>query len=317
MTIAPFDLAATQSDPDDKPRILAVDDDRLLLAVLVKRLEQRAYDVLSARNGEEALEIILRERTGIDVILLDREMPVMDGMELVERLKEYDELRKIPIIMQTGSDQPEQIRQGIDAGVFYYLTKPFEDTVLDSVLTSAIDKARQAKTLAFELDKHRSSFGLIRCCDFEYRTLNEAEDLACFLASCFPEPARALSGLAELLINAVEHGNLSINYDGKTDLITKGFWREEVERRLEMPEHRDRIVRVRYERSDEELSVCIRDEGNGFDWRSYMKIDPARATDNHGRGIAHANLHSFDRLDYNDAGNEVKAITELEKSLDW
>lgn len=317
MNMTALDSPTDQSDQEDWPRILAVDDDRVMLTLLIKRLEQRSYNVLSARNGEEALEIILREKSNIDVILLDREMPFMDGMELVERIKDDEELRRIPIIMQTGSDQPEQIRQGIDAGVFYYLTKPFEDSVLDSVLTSAVDKARQTKTLAFELDKHRASFSLIRQCDFEYRTLTEAEDLACFLASCFPEPARALSGLAELLINAVEHGNLSVHYDGKTDLITKGLWREEVERRLEMPEHRDKIVKVRLERNDEELSVTIRDEGDGFDWNSFMKIDPARATHNHGRGIAHANLRSFDRLIYNDAGNEVKAVTELEQSLDW
>lgn len=317
MTVTPFAPPSATPSQNDKPVVLAVDDDRMMLTVLVKRLEQMSYQVLSARNGEEALKIILRERSHLDVILLDREMPVMDGMELVERIKDDDELRKIPIIMQTGSDQPEQIRQGIDAGVFYYLTKPFDNSVLDSVMSSAVDKARQAKTLAFELDKHRASFGLIRHCLFEYRTLSDAEDLACFLASCFPEPERALSGLAELLINAVEHGNLSVGYAGKSDLITKGMWREEVERRLEMPEHRDKIVRVLLERSDETLSVKITDGGKGFDWQSYLQIDPARATDNHGRGVAHANLHSFDRLVYNEIGNEVTAITDLEQSLDW
>lgn len=317
MTTAVPASSAGKSDRSEQPRILAVDDDRVMLTVLVRRLEQRSYDVVSARNGEEALEIILRERAGIDVILLDREMPVMDGMELVSRIKDDDDLSRIPIIMQTGSDQPEQITQGLDAGVFYYLTKPFEDSVLDSVMTSAVEKARQSKTLAFELDKHRSSFGLITRCEFEFRTLNEAEDLACFLASCFPDPKIALSGLAELLINAVEHGNLSIGYEGKTDLINKGFWREEVERRLELPEYRDKIVRVLLERRGEELVVKIRDEGQGFNWKSYLKIDPARATDNHGRGIAHANLHSFDRLTYNEIGNEVQAIAELEQSLDW
>ena len=317
MTVTPLVPLPTSSDQEDKPLVLAVDDDRMMLTVLIRRLERMSYQVLSARNGEEALEVILRERSKLDVILLDREMPVMDGMELVNRIKDDDELHKIPIIMQTGSDQPEQIRQGIDAGVFYYLTKPFDNTVLDSVMSSAVDKARQAKTLAFELDKHRSSFGLIKHCAFEYRTLTDAEDLACFLASCFPEPKRALSGLAELLINAVEHGNLSIHYDGKTDLITKGVWREEIERRLEMPERRDKIVRVVLERGDEALSIKITDEGQGFDWQSYLQIDPARATDNHGRGIAHANLHSFDRLIYNEIGNEVTAITNLEQSLEW
>lgn len=91
-----------------------------------------------------------------------------------------------------------------------------------------------------------------------------AEDLACFLASCFPETEQALSGLAELLINAAELGNLSIGYDGKTNVIAKSLWQEKVERRLEMPEHRGMMVQVLLNQSDEQLVVTIRDEGNGF-----------------------------------------------------
>lgn len=53
----------------------------------------------------------------------------MDGMELVGCFRLDEELRRIPVIMQTGADQPELVRQGIDVGVFYYLTNPFDDNV--------------------------------------------------------------------------------------------------------------------------------------------------------------------------------------------
>jgi CheY-like chemotaxis protein len=288
-----------------------------MLASLVTRLKKRPCHVHSASNGEAALEIIYKERAALDVILLDREMPVMDGMEVLRRIRMDDELARIPIIMQTGADRPDQVKEGIDAGVFYYLTKPFDNSVLNSVLSSAIEKAQQAKTLNLELGKHRSSFAFIRNCEFEIRTLNDAEDLACFLANCFPDPERALSGLAELLINAIEHGNLGIGYEGKTDLIAKGIWREEVERRLELPEHRSKLVRVFLKRTEQDLTVTIKDEGPGFEWEVFMQVDPSRATDNHGRGIAQAHLHGFDQLIYNDAGNEVSAVTNLEEMLDW
>ena len=61
----------------------------------------------------------------------------------------------------------------------------------------------------------------------------------------------------------------------------------------------------------------IIDTGKGFQWRKYMEIDPARAQDNHGRGIAQANAVSFDQLEYNDIGNEVTAFVSNEAELDW
>ncbi|MGI9493464.1 MAG: response regulator [Geminicoccaceae bacterium] len=311
------ELQAAGTETEDYPCVLAVDDDRVMLASLVTRLKKRPCRVHSASNGEAALEVIHKERTALDVILLDREMPVMDGMEVLRRIRMDDDLARIPIIMQTGADKPDQVKEGIDAGVFYYLTKPFDNSVLNSVLSSAIEKAQQAKTLNLELGKHRSSFAFFRNCEFEIRTLGDAEDLACFLANCFPDPERALSGLAELLTNAVEHGNLGIGYAGKTDLIAKGIWRQEVERRLEQPEHRSKLVRVFFNRTEQDLTVTIKDEGPGFDWEAYMQIDPSRATDNHGRGIAQAHLHSFDQLIYNDAGNQVSTVTNLEQMLDW
>ena len=69
----------------------------------------------------------------------------------------------------------------------------------------------------------RLSLGLIRRCLFEYQSHCEIEDLVCFVASRFSELERAHTGLAELLINAIEHGNLAVGYAGKSDLITKGM----------------------------------------------------------------------------------------------
>ena len=65
------------------------------------------------------------------------------------------------------------------------------------------------------------------------------------------------------------------------------------------------------------MYVVITDQGDGFDWKKFMRIDPSRAGDNHGRGIAQANATSFDKLTYNDKGNQVIAFVGLEKQLEW
>jgi two-component system, cell cycle response regulator len=299
------------------PLILVVDDDRIMRLTLATMLEDLGYNVIEADHGQSALEVLMQRHEEIDTVLLDREMPVMDGLQLVRRMKETRELRSMPVIMQTGSDRPDQVKQGIDAGVFYYLTKPVNADVLKSVVLAANREAQQKRVLANELYKHRTSFNLIESSAFRLRTLSEAENLSVFLANCFPSAERVISGLAELLVNAVEHGSLGIGYDAKSELIATGTWLAEIERRQRLPEYHNYHVDVFYKRAAEGHYVVIRDQGRGFDWKSYLQIDPARAMDNHGRGIAQANALSFDRLIYNDAGNEVTAFCGLEKPLEW
>lgn len=231
-------------------------------------------------------------------------------------MKESKEFRNLPIVMQTGSDRPEQIKQGIDAGVSYYLTKPVNQDILESVLSAAIRETEQQCLLSHELKKHKTSFNLIDACKFRLKTLVQIENLAAFLANCFPDVERVAGGLAELLINAVEHGNFGITYEEKSKLVADGTWREEIDRRAAMKEYKDKEVTVIYRQKPEGWYVTIIDQGDGFDWKNYLHIDPARAADNHGRGIAQASAMSFDKLTYNDVGNEVTAFVSREKKLE-
>lgn len=305
----------TSSAP--KGRILAVEDEATSLAILVTLLEELGYEVLEAENGREALDIVDREAGALDVIVLDKAMPEMNGLEVVAALKEELKAQHIPVVMVTGSTKPEEVKEGIDAGVFYYMTKPYEEGVFKSVISSAMSEANRRSTLKAELKKHQTSFSFINKAEFEIHTMDEAEDLACFLANCFPDPDKTLPGLASLLINAVEHGNFEIGYGLKTKLLEKGTWRQEIDRRAELPEYKDRIVRADLTRTDDETKVVIEDQGKGFDWTQYMDIDPARALDTHGRGIAQANKISFDEVRYEGAGNKVTAISKKESGIDW
>ena len=290
--------------------ILAVDDNPTTLHMLASILKSEQYNVLTATDGIEAMEVLKNHGQDIDTILLDRMMPNMDGMEVTKQVSKNPTLKYIPIIMQTAADKPEEISEGIKAGVFYYLTKPIERKTLLSIIASAIKEIRQRKVLEAEMRRHKMSFGLVDvlkgCC----RTLDEAESMSSFLANCFPDAERALTGISELLFNAVEHGNLGISYDEKTALMNKNIWREEVERRLSLPEHASKKITVIFEKREDTYYLQVTDQGKGFNWKSFMEFDPSRASHNHGRGIAMANIIAFDRLMYNDAGNQVTAVMQ-------
>lgn len=301
--------------------ILAVDDNPTSLRLLESMLERNDFNVQTAVNGLEAMDILNKSYEEIDIILLDRMMPEMDGIEVCNAMKADEKLRNIPIIMQTAASRPEEISEGIAAGVFYYLTKPLSQDMLLSVVEAAGKQIRRHKLLRVEMERRKISFGLVQILKCTLKSLDEAEGMSIFLANFFNEPDRTLTGISELLINAVEHGNLGISYNEKSTLVTEHKWQEEVSKRLSDPRYKDRQVTVIFERKKDACYIQISDEGEGFNWKEYMDVDPSRAMHNHGRGIAMANMLCFSKLVYNEKGNQVTGIitaeSEEEKDDFW
>lgn len=290
--------------------VLAVDDEPLSRRVLASVLGQAGFQVVCAQDGEEAWEHLATDPGRFDAIVLDRRMPRMDGLELLRRIKHTETLAQIPVILQTTLAAHSEVAEGIRAGAYYYIAKPCDGQVLVPIVQAAIRDRMIQRELQRELDHCRHSMALCRSGRFRYRTLEDAWFLANLLSNACPDPARVATGLAELLVNAVEHGNLGIGYHGKSGLTESNTWMAEVKRRLELPENRNKEAEVSFERLQGEIRIVIQDCGEGFDWRRYLELDSARAFDDHGRGIAMARLVSFDRLDYNLRGNIVTAVIE-------
>ena len=294
-----------------RTKILIVDDDALNRDILIEYLTEAGYEAVEADDGDTALKL-LAEVEGIEAILLDRMMPRLNGMEVLNAVKANPRYRDIPVIMQSAATAHDQIRQGISAGVYYYLTKPYEEQILLGVVSAALKDAASRKKLREEVSHQRRMLGLMEKARFRFRTLEDARNLAFMIANCFPEPQVAVYGLNELLINAVEHGNLGISFAEKTKLVLEGRIFEEIERRLALPENREKWGLLTFETSAGQLCVRIKDEGNGFDWRPYLEIDPERATSPNGRGIATSRQLSFTAVEYIGCGNEVVCIQALD-----
>lgn len=292
-------------------RALIVDDNQLNREMIAAQLATLGYDTLTAADGQEAWDLLEREGNGLDVVLLDRRMPRMDGMEVLARIKASPRLQGLPVVMQTAADSEREVVDGIKAGVFYYLTKPFRPEVLLSVTAAAVADHARYRRLARGLDRQASALRLAREARFTFRTLGEASDLATSLAAACPDPQRQVIGLSELLINAVEHGNLGITYAEKTDLLKSGRLDDEVAARLADPDQAGKLVEVLYRRAEDRIELTITDQGQGFDWTRFLEMDAERVFDVHGRGIALARAISFDTLVYRGRGNEVVATVLL------
>ena len=109
-------------------RVLVVDDILANVKLLEARLTAEYFEVLTAFNGQDAVDICARER--VDVVLLDVMMPGMDGFEACRRIKAQPNSHQVPVIMVTALDQPSDRVQGLEAGADDFLSKPVDDIAL-------------------------------------------------------------------------------------------------------------------------------------------------------------------------------------------
>lgn len=307
----PQSPAKMSMTPNAHRAVLIIDDDVNNIEILRLDLEDEGYAVLTATDGDEGWQVLQEHQERIAAILLDRMMPGTDGMAFMRRLKADASVAQKPVIMQTAAAEKSQVAEGIKAGVYYYLTKPYEAEVMRSLLRAAISDYGEYQRLREELQQHREKRHLICEATYEIQNLEDVRHLAAELAHYYPSPEQVIFGLSEMMVNAIEHGNLGIGYHEKSRMLKENRWEEAVSRRIAAPENADKRVRVQFRRDEDALLLTITDEGEGFNWEPYMNLVPARATDSHGRGIALSRMMSFDSIEYRGKGNEVLCKTSL------
>lgn len=111
-------------------KILAVDDNDEALFALKSLLEMKGFEVVTATSGEEALRIGLEQADSLGLILLDVNLPKMDGYEVARQLKSDSDARFVPLILLTAKSDLESLLTGLNAGADSYLTKPYQSAEL-------------------------------------------------------------------------------------------------------------------------------------------------------------------------------------------
>ncbi|MGE5406006.1 MAG: response regulator [Candidatus Saccharibacteria bacterium] len=123
------------------PKILTVDDSAILRKIIAGCVQAMGYELLEAKDGLDALAVLSRcDVNDVALILLDWNMPVMNGYEFLIRLKATEEFKRLKVMMVTTESEKTSVIQAIQAGACHYITKPFTQEELSKRIMEALAK---------------------------------------------------------------------------------------------------------------------------------------------------------------------------------
>lgn len=286
--------------PDDRPRVLVVDDEAPVRTLIRRALEREGFEAIEAADAAQALE---RHRSLAPVVtVLDLVLPGADGLSLLAEIRKRDPGEAIIVI--TGRDDEEA---ALRAGASSFYRKPFD-------LPQLVQEVRQLAAWRSRADGAATPpAGGTRC--FSLST-GEARDLSVIGALTLPlrnllGDAGLLGvriGIGEMISNAVEHGNLGISTAEKEKALAEGRFAGLLASQLAIPGNAAKRVWIESRLADGEFRVTVRDEGAGFDWRALAAAEPGATLT--GRGVLLARVH-FDEVRWNERGNEVTLLKQI------
>ncbi len=295
----------------DKPTLLLADDDLTLLEVLREFLQLQGFEVVACENGKEALKQL--KKTEVDLVLTDMYMPEVTGIELIERVRRYDQ--QVPIILLTGYSTVELTIDALRAGATNFIVKPFNLEDMLKIVHTTLERIEEAGRFT-QVNRHLSGFQRVF-------VLPTAEEEIAHLIKLFQHDlqgfgfspsqiANYLLMLQEMLFNAIYHGNLEISSEVRGEGIDGQLkFQELAATRMADPGYCNRKIHLSWEWQNSHLTIRVKDEGPGFDWRWWMEktrnLDSLGAS---GRGMMLVNSFA-DQLEFNEAGNETIATLNL------
>jgi YesN/AraC family two-component response regulator len=286
-------------------RILIVDDEQENLRYLKETLEMQGYEIFAADNGKKGFDYFQQEKP--DLVITDIQMPEMNGLELLQKIRK--ENSEVIVIMVTAFGSEQYALKALELKANNYLKKPFHNVELCNLVKKydlAIkDKTREKDIPGFYLSKafvmqFGNDIGLVSF--VADPLMQETGDRI-----AGKERLGVHLGLVELIYNAIEHGNLAINYDETTKIVQEeGSTYSLIEERMKNPEYANRKVTIEFRMTDRYCQWIIHDQGDGFDWKSMPTFDRNNPLSlEHGRGIYLSKLQ-FDEMEYLGKGNIVR-----------
>jgi sigma-B regulation protein RsbU (phosphoserine phosphatase) len=310
-TVRTSDTEAPQAKPCG--RLLAVTADMSPATDWTEPLAEAGHRIKLARSTSTALAVLEKFGTALDTVLLDNSIAESEALTFLSALRQAPAGAYIPVVKFAAEPTEAQVIEGLRAGIWYYLATPCNPALLLAAVESAVADHDRHRRLQAQAQQNAQLLRDLIEGTFRFRSLDDVERVARVVANACPGPDRVIIGLSELMLNAVEHGNLGIGYEEKSQMNARGTWLDEIRMRLDAPEQAGRYALLRFKRHAHEVTMRIEDCGEGFDWASYMEVSSARAFDTHGRGIAIARALSFDSVVYSGRGNVVTVAIKAER----
>jgi sigma-B regulation protein RsbU (phosphoserine phosphatase) len=280
-----------------------VDDNLDLLDYLKDFFMIYNYEVILAETGTEGIDKF-REFLP-DIVISDMRLPDKNGNIVVKEIKDID--KNVPIIIITGYSDHQLILSAMKNGAVDLLKKPFKPNDLKYLINKIETLFRKIKvklSASFvQWEKRhiiiKNDINIIRSVvDFIFSNLDYISEDVSFMKI----------GLQELLINAIEHGNLDISNAEKQELLDRGDYNRVLKERMQLPEFREKVVDIKIFSTPEYLKITLEDMGKGFDPSQIPDPEnPENFLKESGKGILMA-IHAFDKVEYNAVGNGVTLI---------
>ncbi len=290
-----------------QPLVLVMTDTPSATAKHAETLACRDFGMIVVRDQADLHDVSSDVQARISAVMIDPSISVDGCGRLLKSLNLHDRTADIPVVIAAGDAvrAAESILSEICG--FRMVPADMSDRALRYVLADAIAECARVRFLRQELLTRTSAIGHICAGTFRIKNRREASNLATMLSLTVDDPAPVAIGLAELLLNAVEHGCLGIGSAEKERLIEEGVFNEELERRMADPAYAGREVELDFKREGAERRFQITDPGKGFDHQPYAHAEAELSFTKSGRGILMAR-QCFARLDYKGSGNQVVAV---------
>lgn len=121
-------------------KMIVADDSRLIRGIIEKTATVMGFEVLQAANGEDALNLLESGGKEINLVLLDWNMPMMNGIDVLRNMRADDRFKGIPVLMVSTESEDDKIKEAIDSGAHGYLTKPFDADKLTNAIRQVLGK---------------------------------------------------------------------------------------------------------------------------------------------------------------------------------
>ncbi len=283
--------------------ILVIDDESPVREVLKIALRENGYTVREAEDGKKGMDSFYETKP--DIVITDVNMPEMSGITVTQKIRALN--ADVDIVIMTGYGSEDLVIEALRAGASNYIKKPisFKElfTILDGLYLKRQNKKRhevlkevlleERKTIAIDNDI-RKVWGTVNQIFFNVPSrLGERELDGIKL------------GLYEIIVNAIEHGNLGITFEEKEDALNRNSYQNLLEVRLKKALEEKKTVSIDSVLDRGGIAIEVRDEGKGFDYSNLPNATDAESIMSaHGRGILLASLY-FDSIEFRSPGNAV------------